>query len=186
MSGASNIISEDLPFRPMTDDIWKLILDRQHIPETLIHMLRGEVWVVTEESDSDGNPIQKGKWDKRGRPLMNEIGIRFFTPFIYSTVTPDKLTTKLSDDEVNRLVREMLLSIVEVMMERGDEFEVSASDRSYVVRLIEQNYYISLTGSRMATILDTLKPTMRREERILPVKDKKDMNYPIDMSGGNR
>ena len=69
----TNIVSEDMPLRPMTDDIWKIILDRQHVPETLIHMLKGEVWVVTEELDEDKNPVQKGGWVARGRPLMNNV-----------------------------------------------------------------------------------------------------------------
>lgn len=173
MEHRENVVSEQLPLPPMSDELWKLILDRQHVPETLVHMLKGEVWEVREAGvDENGNPIRKGRWVVRGRPLMNEEGIRFFTPFIYSTVTLDKLTTKLTEEEVNRLVREMLSSVVTVIWERGDEFEIAASDRSYVIRMLEQNYFIGLTASRRGIMLDTINRGYNREERVT-VQDKK-------------
>ena len=172
MEERENIVSEQLPLPPMSDELWKLILDRQHVPETLVHMLKGEVWEVREIIE-DGSPVRKGSWVARGRSLMNDAGIRFFTPFIYSTVTMDKLTTKLTEEEVNRLVREMMSSVVTVIWERGDEFEIEAADRSYIVRMLEQNYFIGLTASRRGIMLDTINRGYHRDERVT-VTPKKD------------
>ena len=159
------IISEQMPLPPMSDDLWKLILDRQSVPETLVHMLKGEVWEVREEL-IDGVATRKGRWVAKGVPLMNDTGIRFFTVLIYSTVTLDKLTTKLTEDEVKRLVREMIEEVIAVLWERGDEFGIEAAHRGFIERLLEQNYFIGLTASRKGIILETLNRGYSREERV--------------------
>jgi hypothetical protein len=155
----SGIVRETMPIPQISDEIWKLILDRNKTPEMLIHLIKGEVWVTRQK----GKEIT-GAWEKRGEQLMNDKGIRFFTPFLYSTSMPDKLVTFITEEEVNRLVREMIYAIIAIIHERGDEFEIAASNRSYIVRLLEQNYFLSLTASRKGTILQALKPMYTRSE----------------------
>jgi len=175
------LVHDELPIPAVSDEIWKLILDRTRVPESLIHMLKGEVWAVSY--DKENNPV--GKWEKRGESLMNEAGIRFFTPLIYSTVTPDKLATFLTEDEVNRMTREMMETIVQIIHEKGDEFEIPASNRSYVTRLLEQNYFLSLTASRKGTILEALKPMYERREIYTPQQKRRGLGLPTFLGGGD-
>src|SRR3990167_7968349 len=149
----AEVVREQIPTPVISDEIWKLILDRSKTPEMLIHLLKGEVWVTRQK----GNEVT-GNWERKGEQMMNDKGIKFFTPFIYSTVMPDKLVTFITEEEVNRLVREMVWAVIAIIHERGDEFQIAASNRSYIVRLLEQNYFLSLTASRKGTILQALKP----------------------------
>ena len=139
-----------LPAAP--DEILRMILDRRKIPEAIVHMLQGEVWI---EYLKDGKV--RGRWERRGEVLMNETGIRAFTPLIFSTVTPDKLATDISDDEVRRLTYEMMAAVVDMIEERGEEFGILPANRGYIVRLLEHNLFMGLTSSRNATILKTIE-----------------------------
>lgn len=161
------VLREQIPTPMVSDEIWKLLLDRSRIPDTLVHMMKGDVWIVYER---DGEI--KGRWEQKGLPLMNERGIRFFTPLFYSSVTPDKLATFLTEDEVNRMVMNMMENVVDIISERGEEFEIPASNRSYVVKLIEDAYFIGLTASRKGTILQALKPMYERKEVVSPQREK--------------
>jgi hypothetical protein len=102
---------------------------------------------------------------------MNDEGIRFFTVLFYSSVTPDKLTTFITDQEVNRMMRHMMEAVIDVIVERGDEFQVPASNRSYVALLIEHSYFMALTASRKGTMLKALKPAYERREVYTPQKE---------------
>lgn len=175
----TDLVREEIPTPVMSDEIWKLILDRSRIPETIIHMLKGEVWIV---KDNNGQLV--GSWEKRGEALMNDRGIRFFTPLLYSAITPDKLTTFITEEETNRMVKDMMESIIEVIWERGDEFEIPASNRSYVCRMIEHYYFLSLTSSRKGTILNALKPAYERKEVYSPNPRPGKFKMPSFLGGG--
>jgi len=176
----SDYVTEEVPTPIISDEIWKLILDRSKTPEALVHMLKGEVWVV--KRNNAGRLV--GTWQPRGEPQMNDKGVRFFTPFLYSTSSPDKLTTYLTEEEVNRLVREMMETVVQVIWERGDEFGIAASNRSHVCRLLEQNYFIGLTSSRKGTILQALKPAYERKEIYTPAPSRSKLKLPGFLGGG--
>jgi hypothetical protein len=173
---------DELPISPIPEDIWKIILDRQGIPENMVHMLRGEVGVPSI-SPSGKRYI---KWEQRGDPLMNDIGIRFFTPLFYSATSPDKLVTNISDEEVNTMMKEMMMAVIYVIIERGDEFGIPPSNRSFVLLQIEHFYFMALTASRRGTILNVLKPTFKREETFTPQKvEKKSRWNPLTfLTGG--
>jgi len=176
---ATDTIHEEIPTPVISDEIWKLILDRSKIPEVMLHMLKGEVWVVEETKDGE----LVGKWIQKGEPLMNEKGIRFFTPLLYSLVTPDKLATFITEQEVNRLTLEMMEAIIDVIEERCDEFEIPASNRSFVCRILEHFYFLSLTASRKGTILNALKPAYERKELYSPMQKKRGF-MPTFLGGG--
>ena len=173
-----NFVREEVPVPAVSDEIWKLILDRTKMPEMLVHMLKGEVWVTREVK---GEIV--GNWEQRGDPLMNEHGIRFFTPMIYSIVTPDKLTTNISEDEVMRLMKMIMEPVIEVIHERGDEFGIPASNRKYVTRQIEWNLFMGLTASRRGTILAALKPMYERKEIYTPQQKGGGFKMPSFLGG---
>lgn len=163
-------VYDEIPAPPVSDEIWKLILDRSSIPEVLVHTLKGEVWVTTIDPKTSR---LTGRWERRGRAVMNEIGIRFFSPHIYSSMSPDKLATFFTDEEVKDRAREMAKTIILIIAERGDEFGVAASDRRYVVRLFDDFYFANLTASRKGTILNALRQIYERRETYVPEKKPK-------------
>jgi len=167
----SSIVREEVPVPAVSEEIWKLMLDRSKTAEMMIHTLRGEFWVVKIEN---GKPI--GTWEQKGDPLMNERGIRFFSSFIFSAMSPDKLVTFLTEEEVNRLTLEMVETLIAIIAERGDEFQIPAANRSFVLRLLEQYYFINLTSSRKGTMLQTIKPTYERKEVYTP--ERKTSKWP--------
>lgn len=160
-----NFVTQEIPTPVQSDEIWKLILDRNRIPDAMIHMLKGEAW---EDGLKDGEPY--GKWVQVGEPTMNERGIKFFTPILYSLVTPDKLTTFISEEEFNRLMKEFMTTIVYVIMERGDEFGIPASNRNVIVDMLEKYSVFSFSASRKGTILAALKPAYQRTETYAPMR----------------
>jgi hypothetical protein len=174
----AEVVREQIPTPVISDEIWKLILDRSKTPEMLIHLLKGEVW-ITRQRDKEIT----GAWERKGEPLMNDKGIRFFTTFLYSSSMPDKLVTFITEEEVNRLVREMIHAIIYIIQERGDEFDIAASNRSYITRLLEQNYFLSLTASRKGTILAALKPMYTRQEIYNPSQKERRFGMPSFLGG---
>jgi len=180
MQDVSDYVYEDLPMGTATEEVWKLLLDRSQTAERMISLLKGEV--VVPYKDAEGNPAWR--MEKRGDPLMNEKGVRFFTPHIYSSCTPDKIATFISEEEANRLVREMSETLVDIIEERGDEFEIPASNRSYVLRLLEQNYFLALTASRQGTILKAITKGVERREYYAPMPKQKRFNWPTLLGGG--
>ena len=159
----SDYVNEEVPTPPISDEVWKQILDRRQIPESFIHTLKGERGTFTEK---DGYIYPS--WESDGMPVMNDIGINVFKPFIYSVVTVDKLITRITEEEVNRLMRDMMKAIVKIIAERGDEFNIPPSGRNLVVQMFEQYCFMNLTASRRGTLIDVLKPTFERKEVYTP------------------
>lgn len=182
MQDVSDYVYEDLPMGTATEEVWKLLLDRSHTAERMISLLKGEVVVPMKNKDG----TYSWRYEKKGEPLMNEQGVRFFTPHIYSSCTPDKIATLISEEEANRLVREMSETLVDIIEERGDEFEIPASNRSYVLRLLEQNYFLALTASRKGTILNAITKGVERREYYAPMPKQKRFNWPTLLGGGRR
>jgi hypothetical protein len=173
-----NYITQEVPTPVPSDEIWKQILDRSKIPDAVIHMFKGEVW---EDGLKDGIPY--GKWIQLGDPLMNDIGIKFFTPILYSLVTTDKLTTFISEEEFNRLMREFMEMVIYVIIERGNEFGIPASNRDVVARLLEQYAVFAYSASRKGTILNALKPSYTRSETYTPNKPQGGFKWPNFLGG---
>lgn len=155
------VIQDEMPTPIVGDEIWKLILDRSSIPEVIIHNFKGEVWM---RKWNDKKAEWEGWWEEKGEKLMNERGIRFFSSFLYSAMSPDKLVTFLTEDEVNRMALEMTKRVIYIIGERGEEFEIAASNRGYIIALLDHYYFTNLTASRKGTILNALKPSYERKE----------------------
>jgi hypothetical protein len=175
---AENFVTQEIPTPVTSDEIWKLILDRNRIPDAIIHMMKGEAW---EDGLKDGVPY--GKWVIVGEPLMNDKGIKFFTPILYSLVTPDKLTTFISEEEFNRLMHEFMDAIIYVIMERGDEFGIPASNRDVIIDMFEKYAVFSFSASRKGTILAALKPAYERKELYTPYKPQGGFRFPSFLGG---
>lgn len=171
----SSYVNESIPFPALSDETVRLILDRTNAAEQMIRLMKGEVWVVRK--DEDGNPV--GAWESRGDKMMNDEGIKTFTLLIYSTVTPDKLVTNISEDEVNRLVREMMSAVVDLVWERGDEFEIPAANRSYLIRLLEQNLFLSLSASRKGTLIKALRNQISRDEKVTYTPERQQPRFKL-------
>jgi len=165
----SDIISEEVPLPMLSDEVWKIILDKSNQADRFIHLLRGEVFQTWEEKDG----TRRAAWIKKGNALVNERGIEDLAPIIYSMTTPDKTVTNITPEEVSRLVREMLESLVYMVHEYGDEWEIEAGKRSFVIRMLEQQYFLALTGSRRGFTMGIIKPTLHREEKYTPVQPEK-------------
>ena len=176
---SENFVTQEIPTPAQSDEIWKLILDRNKIPDSIIHMLKGEAW---EDGLKEGVPY--GKWVQVGDPLMNDKGIKFFTPVLYSVVTQDKLTTFISDEEFNRIMHEFMDMVVYVIMERGDEFGIPASNRDVITRILEEYAVFSFSASRKGTILAALKPAYTRTELYSPNRGQGGMRWPSLLGGG--
>lgn len=175
---AENFVTQEIPTPTPSDEIWKLILDRNRIPDAIIHMMKGEAW---EDGLKDGVPY--GKWVIVGDPLMNDKGIKFFTPILFSVVTPDKLTTFISEEEFKRIMKEFMDMVIYVIMERGDEFGVPASNRDVVTRMLEEYAIFSFSASRKGTILAALKPAYERKELYTPYKPQGGFRFPSFLGG---
>jgi hypothetical protein len=166
----SDIIREEMPLPPVSDTVWEMILDRNKMLETMLHILKGEVWVTQWDA---GKEEMVGNWQQKGEALMNDKGIRFFSTFLYSAITPDKLMTRITEEEANDRCRAMAEEIILVITERGKEFDIKAANRGFLVRLMDDYYFMALSGSRRGTLLEALKPTYHREERYTPEPQKK-------------
>lgn len=166
--GQSGYVHESLPTPPMDSEIWKLLLDRSQIPETMVHTLKGEVW--TYDVDQDTGRAKNGRWVVRGDPLMNDRGVRFFSSFLYSAMSPDKLATNVTDEEVKRMARDMSVAIITLIAERGEEFGISSANRTYIVELLDHYYFTNLTASRRGTILGAIRAGYERKEVYSPAQ----------------
>jgi len=178
-SQPSDYVYEEMPTPVVSDEIWKLILDRSKIPGDLAHKLAGEVYIVKE--NKKGELI--GRWVEAGKPLMNKEGIRFFMSILTSAMTPDKLATFLTELEVNRMAKDMTKTIIYIIAERGDEFEIDASNRSYIVETFDHFYFANLTSSRKGTILNALKPMYERKEVYTPMPKQGRLKLPSFLGG---
>jgi len=171
-------VHDEVPSAPVSDEIWKLILDRSKIPEVMSHTLKGEVWAIQEVG---GKLV--GGWIKRGESLMNEKGVRFFSSFFFSAMTPDKLATFFTEEEVARMARDMTKAIIYIIAERGDEFGIEAANRTYIVELLDHFYFSNLTASRKGTILAALKPAYERKEIYSPQRERGKLRLPSFLRG---
>lgn len=174
---------ESLPAPQLDGEIWKLILDRSQIPENIIHTLKGEVWVTEKGIDERGEEVARGGWKVVGEPLMNDHGIRFFSTYLYSAMSPDKLATFLTEEEVNRMARDMTKAIILIIVERGDEFGIAPANRSFIVELLDHYYFSNLTASRKGTILNALKPMYHREEHTTVAPAQQGLRLPNLLGG---
>ena len=174
---------EELPLSPISDDILKLILDRQRVSLDMINMIKGVSFIVRKD-DETGKVY--GEYVKTGDPIMNEKGINFFSTFFYSAMSVDKLTTNISEEEMSIMMKEMSFAITDVIAERGEEFGIDASSRSFLLLQIEHFYHMALSGSRRGTIINLLKPIMRREETYTPQQQQKKSiwSLPTFLKGG--
>lgn len=166
-------VNESIPFPPVSDEVWKMLLDRSLLPSNMAHMLSGEVW-VTEEVDGE----MRAAWKPMGSPTMNKAGIRFFMSMMSSAMSPDKIATSLTEREVNQMACEMVKTIIYIIAERGDEFAIAANSRRYVVDLLDHFYFANLTASRRGTILNALKSAYTREERVTEMPRQKKFSMP--------
>jgi len=168
----TEFVEEQLP-SPVTEEIWKLILDRSKTYDIIVHLLKGEVMVP--EQDKQGNTVWG--WKRTRKSYMNNEGIGVFSSILYSAMTPDKVTTFLTDDEVNKLAFEMSITVVEIIEEQGGAFGIDAADRTLIVKLVDDFYFLNLTGSRKGTILDALTMGYERKEFYTPQDQKKGFSF---------
>ncbi len=166
------MIEEQMP-SPVSEEIWKLILDRSKTYDIIIHLLKGETLVM--QKNDDGDYIYN--WVKTGEPLMNDMGAKYFSTVIYSCMTPDKITTFFSGDEVNGMVLDMMEALVDIIEEWGEEFSIAAANRNIIITLIEHFYFSNLTGSRKGTILDALTMGYERKEIYSTPQQKKGFSF---------
>jgi hypothetical protein len=176
--GGYGSVNERIPIPPISSEIWKLLLDRSQVPEVMVHTLKGEVWVTETVKGSDGRDTIVGHWEQRGEQLMNDDGVRYFSSFFYAAMSPDKLATFLTEEEVYDRAREMTKTIILIILEKGDQFGIKASNRKYVVRLLDDFYFMNLTASRRGTILNAIRQVYERHETYAPEKPK--TNYSTD------
>jgi len=162
---------EEIPVPPISDDTWKLILDRSNVPMRIQHEFLGEMWVY--DVDSYGKLIPgSGRWEEKGAPLMNEHGARFFTSVLISAMTPDKITTWLTDAEVSSMCASIRKTVIFLIGEREDEFEINPSDRRLILDIIDHYYFSNLTASRKGMMMRAMKPTIERRETLsVPKKE---------------
>lgn len=181
MENKGDYVVEQLPTPTFSDEVLKIIIDRSLIPETLIHTLKGEFWVVRDTPSG-----KAGKWEARGKCLMNEAGILFFSSFIYSAMTPDKITTNITEQEVRALCREMGLTVVRILQEKYLEFNIDVSDLTMIVTLFDHYYFMNLTASRNGTLLKSLLRQYERREVYTPQKENKGgFKFPgLNLFGG--
>jgi hypothetical protein len=175
---------DELPISHVGDDIWKIILERQRLASDLINLYSGIVGIP----DIDKNGKAYIRYERVGKPRMNEKGIQFFKPIIYSAMTPDKLVTNITDEEVKAMMKEFMYAFIDTIVEKREEFEIDPSDMSMLSVNTDHFYFLALSGSRRGTLLAVLKPTFKREETYTPQKSEKTglLSHMPTFLGGNK
>lgn len=179
-------VSQNMPAPQANPELWLHILDRESLGDTLIHHLKGEIFQRHNIFNPDTKQLidQSGEWVPAGDPLMNDVGIRAFTPIISSIATHDKITTFITPEELNRLVKEVVDNTIYIIIEMGDAYGILPSNRSMVLQEFEHFAFFAYSASRQGTILEAIKPTYTRNESYTPIKQQGGFKWPA-MLGGN-
>lgn len=155
---------EEMPLPPISDEIWKMIIDRSSIPAILNRILRGFVWV----SKPDG----KGEWQQLGEEMVNKKGIKFILTVLISSMSVDKIATMLNDSEVREMAGRMRDNVIDVLTVRGEEFAINPSNMTFIVDLVDMFFFANLTAARGGVILKALKPSYERKEVVATTQKK--------------
>lgn len=143
-------------------DVFQIILDRREIPEIISHLLKGEVYDYKNQA-----------WIKKGKPLMNDEGIRTIVTILSNYCTIDKIAAKLENERVAEMARSIRLDLINLLTLNYKKFGIQKGNLSLIVDLIDHTVYANLTGGREATILDFMKPVYKRVETFKPEEKKK-------------
>ena len=178
----SRHIREQVPIQQVSSEVLKFILDRRTIAETLKHQLKGETRV--EVTGDDGEV--KIEWRKTDEEMVNDLGARYLGSLLNHSLNQNMIASFITDDETKIFTEEFGHIVVDTIIERGNEFEVNAANRSTVVKIVEDTYFMAMTASRNGTLLKAIKPTVERKEVYTPQKDDKPgFNWPLFGGGGN-
>jgi len=152
---------EEMGSATVSSDILVMMLQRFHLSQNLEHQLKGEIF----------NPATK-EWDTKGKPLLNDEGIKWVETYLTQYISIDKIVTALTDEEVSRIARDARLNVVNKFYVCYKDFDIQKSDLSPLVDIIDHFVFSNLTSSRDATLLEFMKPTYHREETFKPIEPK--------------
>jgi len=162
-SSQTTYTAEERMPRILTDDVLKMIIDRSSTYDSIIHQFRGDV-LVPKEVSHDGKKRMMFVWEPGKDALMNKAGVDAFCSLLYNAMSPDKIVTNLSDEEVKDMAWEMVNVVIDLIEEKGEEFGIEPANRNIIVKLIDDFYFVNLTASRRGTIIDVLKQGYERKE----------------------
>jgi len=177
----SDYVYEEAPAY-VSDEVWKLLLNRSPIARKIAHSLAGEMLI--REEDEKGNVVER--YVGTGEPYINKRGVLFFATLIESCTSADKIATFITDEEVRIRCLSFRDNVIFIIAERHEDFGIDPAHWSLVLEIIEDFYFFNLTASRQGTILKALKHGVERKEIYTPMpKQKQGLKLPF-FGGGRR
>ena len=148
-------IEESAPYGMIDKNLWLYQLKSSDTIEKLEHNLRGEIFNDKEEA-----------WEKRGKQLLNDEGIRMLVTIISTHLSKEKILTHIPEQQVNRMCLSMRLDIVYHLAMMWRAYEVSKADFDIIVDIVDHTVYTNLSRGTEGRTLAAMVPTIRRVETI--------------------
>jgi len=110
-------IKEQIPYGMMSDEMWRMLLDRDKAPSRIAHELAGERYSIEDK-----------KWNLISDPMLNEEGINWVVGVISQYFDVSAVATDLDENTVKRFTREMMTSILGKFEQCYKEFGIKRSN----------------------------------------------------------
>ncbi len=174
---ASDIVTEEVPMPLVSDEILKIILDRAEIANYIVNTFKGVVISGYAEDDAG---VLKPVMEKSGIEYMNPEGIKFVRTFLHAAMSPDKLVTRLSEDEVLEMMKIEADMLTFMLGENAKRFGIDPSYRDFIFNTLLNFTFTNLTSSRRGTLLESvLKQGYERKEIYTPQAPQKQKRFGL-------
>lgn len=132
---------------------WHLTSDE--LIEELEHDLKGEVWA-------------NNKWQKRGKKLLNNDGVREIITLVRGHVNKFTFLAKLSDDDVMDIMRHLDEAMIDLLAQKWEEFQIDMPDLDVIRQIVLTMIYAGMTRGLEGWTMDRVGSIMKTREVVMP------------------
>ena len=173
---------EEAPIQYPSADAWKYQIDTTDVLEEISHHLRGEFRVVKRVALSSGVMDEQISWEKKGKRLLNEDGIRLVITMVGGRLSKVHTLTDIPEERVDDMCRWIMIDMASHLSLHHKnyecvEFPLDTTTLTLLIGLIMDYIYPSLSRGSEGRFLKYLKPTIERKEivRGMPEEKKKSL-----------
>ena len=132
---------------------WHLSSDE--LIEELEHDLKGEVWA-------------NNKWQKKGKKLLNDDGVREIVTLVRGHVNKFTFLAKLSDDDVMDIMLHLDEALIDLLSHKWREFKVELPDLDVIRQIVLTMIYAGMTRGPEGWTMDRVGSIMKTREVVMP------------------
>lgn len=147
---------EEFPTMPIPPNTFDIILKRAEIVEDLGHLLKGEV------------KTSSGAWVQKGLRLLNDEGIKVILTTVQSFTGIDKLVTDIAEDDIRMRCKQLRHAVSDLIRINWRTWEMDKDKAELILEIVDNHIFANFTASAEGTMLNFMKPTLRRIETFKP------------------